>query len=333
MSFLRWSSLALSVLAIAGCPNLGTALPPSATATYQVSTLLSGTASPIAGFKGITLDGAGNLYVADRGGNTIRKVTPQGEVSTLAGSGDRGYVDGKGTEAKFHFPEDLVFAPDGNLYVADSYNNRIRKVSLAGDVSTLAGSTDGKADGPVGEAKFSLPGGITVDSAGTFYVTDNNVKIRKIADGTVSTYPTQFYGNRGMSVGPDGKLYFTTNVNYINTVKVIDPKSGDFSVLAGKGEAGYADGKGDKALFTGPSGIVVDPQGTAFVVDSDNHRIRRITADGTVTTIAGSTAGSADGPGADAKFKNPVGIARDAAGNLYVTDTGNGAIRKLTPKQ
>jgi sugar lactone lactonase YvrE len=296
-----------------------------------VSTLYSGTPSVIDGFKGITRDGAGNLYIADRGACAIYKLTPQGEFSTLAG-GERGYVDAQGTAAKFHYPEDLVFAPDGALYVADSYNHRIRKVTLGGDVTTFAGSTDGKGDGTTSEAKFSIPSGITVDPAGTFYVTDNNVKIRKIAGGAVSTYPTQFYGNRGMAVGTNGKLYFSTNVNYINTVKILDPQTGDHTVLAGKGMTGFAEGKGDQAQFAGPSGIAVDPQGTVFVVDSDNHRIRRITSDGTVTTIAGSIAGNADGVGADAKFSRPVGIVRDSDGNLYVTDLGNAAIRKLTPK-
>ncbi len=341
----------MSGLALAGCAALGgTTTPapgaspgaspgappgpgtPSTTAIYTVSTLVGSPASPIAGFKGITTDGAGNLYVADRGGNAIKKVSPQGDISVLAGSGDRAWVDGKGLQAKFHFPEDLVYAPDGKLYVADSYNNRIRTVTLDGDVETFAGSTDGDTNGPLAESKFSLPSGITVDSAGTFYVTDNKVKIRKIAGGTVSAYPTLYYGNRGLAVGPGGKLYFTSNVTWINTVMVLDPGTGKSTLMAGKGEQGFADDTGDKALFKGPSGIAVDSQGTAFVVDSDNHRIRRVTADGKVTTIAGSEAGFADGPATDAKFKNPVGIVSDQAGNLYVTDTGNGAIRKLTPK-
>jgi sugar lactone lactonase YvrE len=246
---------------------------------------------------GITIDAAGNLYVAETNNSRIRKVTPKGEVSTLAGS-EMGFADGSGSDARFYIPEGIAIDATGNLYVADTYNNRIRKVTPKGKVSTLAGSgEEGFADGQGNTAQFNRPSGIAIDAAGNLYVADFwNSRIRKI------------------------------------TVK------GEVSTLAGSDEEGLADGQGSSARFDGPSGITIDAAGNLYVTDVRNNRIRMVTSEGEVSTLAGSDSidpdedevgGFADGEGSVAKFDGPSGIAIDAAGNLYVSDSNNYRIRKI----
>jgi sugar lactone lactonase YvrE len=254
----------------------------------------TGTAAQFDRPYGVALDANGNVYVADGVNQRIRKITTGGAVSTLAGSGTAGFADGIGATAQFRNPTGIAVDASGNVYVGDVTNNRIRKITPNGVVSTLAGDgTSGLADGTGTAAKFSSPSGLTVDAAGNVYVCDReNNCIRKITpDGVVST-------------------------------------------LAGDGAAGafgYADGVGTAARFTLPRSITVDPAGNLYVVDYGNHRIRKVTSGGVVTTLAGSSKGFADGMGIAAKFDYPLGIARDTEGNLYVADYNNQRIRKITP--
>jgi len=182
------------------------------------------------------------------------------------------------------------FDADGNMYVSDTGNNRIRKISTDGIVTTLAGSAEGFADGVGSAAMFNLPIGICIDAIGNLYVADqNNHRIRKITpDGTVTT-------------------------------------------IAGSSTAGYADGIGNLAKFYFPVGICIDSAGNLYIADSLNHKIRKITPAGVVSTIAGSTAGFADGIGTTAKFNFPSSICVDSSNNLLIADQNNHRIRKITP--
>ena len=252
--------------------------------------------------EGIAVDKAGNVYIADKGNHHIRKTDSKGNTRTLAGSGilgfgGGGFADGPGTVAKFYWPEGIAVDSAGNVYVADKGNHRIRKIDSRGNVSTLAGSQYGFADGQRMAAKFYEPRGVAVDSTGIVFVTDTeNHRIRKI-------------DNRGR-----------------------------VSTLAGDGSAGFADGRGTSAFFNGPLGIAVDKAGNIYVADIGNHRIRKIDSNGMVYTLAGSGpsdhqgGGFADGPGTATKFCWPYDVAVDKAGNVYVADTSNNRIRKIDSK-
>jgi sugar lactone lactonase YvrE len=244
----------------------------------------------------LAVDQTGNLYVADTGNNLIRKISPDGVVSTFAGSpGGHGSADGPGGSAQFWAPFGIAVDAAGNVYVADSANNSIRKITPDGVVRTLAGAAGhpGRADGLGSNARFRNPWSVAVDTAGNVYVADmSNDTIRKVTpDGQVSTVA----GQAGMS--------------------------------------GSADGFGPNARFNDPFGVAVDSAGNVYVADSGNDTIRKITPEGIVVTLAGKAehAGNRDGSAETARFWNPQGLALDAQGNIYVADTGNNAIRRITP--
>jgi sugar lactone lactonase YvrE len=264
------------VTTLAGGSTSGSSNGTGAAASFQLPT-------------GAVVDSSGNIFIAELGNNLIRKITPLGVVTTFAG-GVRGNLDGTGASAKFYAPSALAIDAADNLYVADSYNNNIRKITTAGVVTTLAGSsTSGYADGTGTAASFSFVTGLAVDSNGNVYAADvNNNCIRKITPaGVVSTF-------------------------------------------AGSTTSGAANGVGSSASFNLPWGVAIDTSGNLIVADGGNNSIRLITPAGIVTTIAGSTtAGSADGVGSNASFNSPWGVAVDTSGNVYVSDQGNFTIRKL----
>ena len=264
--------------------------------------------------------------------------------TTLAGAAAIGSTDGAASVARFNFPEGIAVDSAGNLYVADSENHTIRKITPAGVVSTLAGlagyeippDEHGSGNGTGSSARFTEPFGVVTDAAGNVFVAggfDN--AIRKITpagvvttvagDGTVS----QFNVPEGIAIDAAGNLYVADT--YHCAIKKITP-AGVVSLIAG-GSSGSADGNGAAAQFRSPRGIAVDSTGTVFVADTANHTIRKITPAGDVTTFAGTTyvAGYGDGLGTAAKFSYPTGLAIDLAGNLYVTDSSNFIIRKITP--
>jgi hypothetical protein len=296
----------------------------------------------------VAVDGTGNLYVGDSGNHTVRKITPTGVVTTLAGSpGSTGSTDGTGPAARFNFPSGVAIDGAGNLYVADQVNSIIRKVTAAGVVTTLAGTpgVPGSADGPAAAAGFNSPTGVAVDGAGNVYVVDNgNATVRKI---TVAGVVTTLAGTAGMSGSADGtgaaaRFFFPTGVavDAAGTVYVGDfatvrkiTTAGTVTTLAGTaGMQGSADGTGAAARFFSAIGVAVDRAGNVYVADNGNSDIRKVTAAGRVTTFAGPSGseGSADGRGACARFFFPAGVAADAAGNVYVADTGNSTLRKVT---
>jgi len=215
--------------------------------------------------------------------------------TTLAGVGGlTGAINGTGTASTFGTPSGVAVDANGNLYVADTDNSEIRKITAAGVVTTLAGSpaNPGGANGTGAAAQFSLPYGVAVDGSGNVYVADS--------------------GN--------------------NTIRKITP-AGVVTTLAGlAGIAGVVNGTGSAARFNFPQGVAVDAAGNVYVADSENGTIRKITAAGVVTTLAGTAGdmGSANGTGAIARFNLPQGVAVDAGGNVYVADTGNVTIRKIT---
>lgn len=256
--------------------------------------------SSAAGFTypiGIATDSSANVYVADKVSNTIRKITPTGVVTTLAGTaGIVGHKDGIGGNASFFAPIGVATDSMGNVYVADSGNNAIRKVTPTGAVTTIAGlaGESGEKDGIGTAARFSAPYSIATDSAGNLFVAEmSSHTIRKITSGGVVT------------------------------------------TLAGKaGDYGHADGIGTNATFYAPHGVATDKAGNVYVADFGNNTIRKVTPTGVVTTLAGLAgardSGDFDGVGAAASFLEPMAVATDNSGNVFVLEADN--IRKVTPE-
>jgi sugar lactone lactonase YvrE/thiol-disulfide isomerase/thioredoxin len=317
--------------------------------------------------SGVAADSAGNLYLADTDNDTIRKIVAStGTVTTLAGlAGNSGSTDGTGSAARFDNPSGLAVDSAGNVYVADTLNNMLRRVTPAGVVSTVAGSPGaaGSLDGTGTAALFNGPQGLAIDSSNNLYVADtNNHTIRKVvlstgavttvaglagnpgsADGMVDL--AQFNYPSGVAVDSSNNLYVADSENHtIRMISVVGliasplgtPGSTVVSTLAGTaGNSGGADGTGGSARFNSPSAVAVDSSGTLYVADTDNFTIRTVVPStgavttGVVTTLAGlaETSGSADGMGSAVRFFHPAGIAVDSSGNLYVADTDNDTVR------
>ena len=312
-----------------------------------------GTASlaRFSGAKGVAVDASGNLYVADTDNHVIRKISSAGIVSTFAGkAGRHGSANGVGTEARFQNPADLAVDVNGNIYVADTGNLIIRKITPAGAVTTFAGTAgvQGSADGVgASEARFDQPHGIAVDAAGNVYVADTgNSTVRKIdINGVVSTLageagkpdsndggtgtPAHFFNPQDVAVDADGNVFVADTGN--STVRKID-STGVVSTYAGvPGDNGVTDGASYEARFDNPVALVVKG-GNVYVSDTGNSVVRKIDASGAVTTLVGKAGvfGSADGSAAEARVNAPSGIAVDADGAFYLADTGNNTVRKIT---
>lgn len=302
----------------------------------------TGTAAQFCFPEGAAVDSQGNLYVADAGNACIRKVTPAGVVTNFTGAG-LGFVNGPLATAKFSTIEDVAFDNQGNLYVADAGNNCIRKITTAGMVSTLAGSgTAGFADGPGATAQFDSPNSIAIDAQGLIYVSDyDNARIRKIApNGIVSTLAgtgqlgfvdgagnvAQFIRPTGLAVTAQGLVYVADFAGH--RIRAIT-SAGVVSTLAGDGVRGSSDGTGASARFSAPYDVTIDSQGDIYVADMFNHCIRKVTAGGTVTTLAGTKVkGVVNGPVGTAQFDLPAGIVAGANGTLYVMEDAD--VRKIT---
>ncbi len=309
--------------------------------TYTVSTLAgdgafglkdgTGTDAQFKSPYGLATDAAGNIYVADSDNNSIRKITPAGAVTTITGNGSIGKTNGALKDALFNYPHGLVLDAAGNIYVADAGNNLIRKISVDGVVSTLAGSGNpGKANGAGAAAEFNFPAGITIDGAGNLYVTDGtNGCIRKITPtGVVSNFTGAVFNfPEGIAIDAAGNLYVAdTGAGIIRKATA----TGTVTDFAGSGIFGLVDGLSDLAQFFNPEGLAIDKAGNLYVGDLANSAVRKITPAGIVSTIAGNgTPGYANGVGPDARFHEPSGITVDAAGTIYVSDIDNSRIRKL----
>jgi sugar lactone lactonase YvrE len=241
---------------------------------------------------GIAVDNRGNVIIADAGqSNRIRVITAKGKVGLLAGS-DEGYRDGSAAVAQFNTPSGIALDKDNNIIIADTSNNRIRMLTADLKVTTVAGSGDaGFKDGPASEAQFDGPIGVAVDRRGNIFVADAyNDRIRKIStDGNVTT-------------------------------------------IAGAGSPGFGDGAGAEALFDTPCGVAVDDKGNVFVADTGNRAIRKITAQGEVTAIAGGERADGNGQSNEIGFSRPVGLLVTHDGFLFITDAGRGQIIRITPE-
>lgn len=251
----------------------------------------TGAAASFANPTSLAVGNDGNIYVCDDNNNAIRKITPAGLVSTVAGNGAIGFSNGVGAAATFHSPCGITLDASNNIYVADQFNSSIRKITPGGLVSTLAGNgTYGSANGTGSDARFSQPNDVAVDAVGNVYVSDGgNHRIQKITpNGVVTTF-------------------------------------------AGRGSPGFVDGAAATAAFNFPTGIVIDNSGNLYVADAPyNQRIRKITPGGLVTTLAGSgNIGYINGVGASASFSYPYGIGIGTDGNLYIADNQNQAFRKI----
>jgi sugar lactone lactonase YvrE len=245
--------------------------------------------------NGLAYFGGGLIAVADGWNHAIRLVDVNGAVATLAGDNVPGYVDAPGTAARFNFPLSLNMDRNGDVLVTDTENNAIRRVNVFGlrNVTTVAGDgVRGYKDGTALEAEFNFPNDVAVSTNGFIYVSE--------------------YSN--------------------HTVRVIAP-NGVVSTLAGNGTRGYQDGTGTQARFNQPGGLTIGTDGNIYITEWVGNRIRRITPEGVVTTVAGTNvAGFKDGQGGEAQFNVPDGIAADPYGNLYVSEDGNHAIRKIDPQ-
>ena len=324
----------------------------------------TGTAARFDEPSGVAVDGAGNVFVADAANNTIRKITPAGVTTTLAGiAGSHGSAGGTGIAASFYAPAGVAVDGAGNVLVADAGNQTIREVTATGVVTMLAGATGlaGSADGTGAAASFNKPQGVAVDGTGNVFVadTDNNT-IRKITPTGVVTTFAGTAGSWGSVDGTGAAASFTLADGHhlaaavaadgvgsvfvadLTSIRKITPSGvvttlagipGSCNILNSCSGIGSTDGTGATARFSFPSGVAVDSTGNLFVADTYNNTIRKITPSGVVTTLAGTAGklGSADGTGAAAKFSGPVGVAADGAGNVFVADTGNNTIRKITP--
>jgi sugar lactone lactonase YvrE len=324
----------------------------------------------------LATDRQGNVYVADGEDDTIRKITPAGAVTTLAGfEGVSGSADGAAGNATFRSPGGIAVDAVGNVYVADTFNDSIRKISPAGLVTTMATDIDHPTaiavddrgnvftnDRDKGLILRIAPGGevttwvhvqfnpvqILLRPGGILYMTleDGNGVYQVTLAGAVSNIANDLDQPYGLASGAAGDIYAADTGN--NRICRIGP-NGVQTTFAGAGKIyDYIDGTTATARFAAPTGLAIDGNGTIYVADADNHCIRRITTDGNVTTLAGAgfsrdgyvppidglypndLAGSADGPLEQARFRSPFGLAVNSDGDLYVSDTGNHTIRRIT---
>jgi sugar lactone lactonase YvrE len=283
----------------------------------------------------IALDDSGNVYFSSSPENRVYKITRDGILHVVAGNGIAGYSGdgGPAAVAQLHQPEGIAVDMEGNIYIADSLNLRIRKVNPQGLISTLAGdgtfgySGDG---GAATAAQIGIPLGVVVDSKRTIYFSDNGSRIRKItSDGLITTVVSTPV--ESIALDMDGNIYAVET----NRVQKISP-AGVVSTIAGNGKGGGVTGTGQaiEVSIGGPTGVAVDRKGNIYITQGGYHRIRKVTTDGRIAPFAGN---GKEGPGGDggpataAQLGDPQQVAVDAQGNVYVTDSGNHRIRKIDP--
>ena len=298
----------------------------------------------------VALDSKGDLYIADTANQRIRKISGN-KISTFAGTGTIGPSVDKAaaTAATFSSPSGLAFSPAGDLYIADTGNSVIRMISSGGTITTVAGvggqAGFGGDDGVATSANLNGPTAVAVDSKGNFYIADNgNSRIRKVdTSGIITTFVGASGGSSGTNnkvAAPNGLWFDAIGALYIadsgnqRVARFVPPS--DFSNFAGTNAAGFSGdgGQAVRAQLNKPTSIATDAAGNFYVADTNNSRIRKITTGGIITTIAGKGGGAYSGDGGNATsaaLNFPRGIAVSSNGTIYIADTGNHAIRVLTP--
>lgn len=303
----------------------------------------------------VALDGNGNLYIADTNNNVVRKMTPGGTISTVAGSGASGYSGdgGPATSATLNFPSGIALDGAGNVYIADTENNVIRKVTAAGTITTLAGTGKAGYSGDHGQAtsaELNAPWGLTLDTAGDLYIADSsNNLIRRVAPtGTITsvagTGKAGYSGDSGPAISatlhtPSGVTLDTAGDLYIadmgNAVIRKVTAGGSITTVAGTGKAGYSgdNGPATSAELAGPMGVAVDGSGNIYIAIQGNQAVRKVTPGGTISTVAGigllGYSGNG-GPATSARLWAPGGVTLDGSGGFYIADTLNNVIRRVS---
>jgi trimeric autotransporter adhesin len=290
---------------------------------------------------GLAVDSSGNLYIADSGSFVVRKITTDGNIATFAGNNLRGFAGdgGSAVGAQLSEPEDVAVDSSGNVYIADTDNNSVRKVDSSGNITTVAGNQTSGFSGDNGSAvaaQLNRPVGVAVDSSGNLYISDYmNSRIRKVASGNISTVTgngnfgfagdgssaagAQLTNPLGIALDSSGSLYLADLWSY----RIRKVSSGNISTVAGNGTVSYSGDGGPAAAaqLNLPAGVAVDGSRNLYIADTNNHRVRKVAPDGTISTVAGS--GS---PGNGAQLNGPHGVAVDSGGNLYIADTLNSRI-------
>ena len=308
---------------------------------------------------GVALDGSGNVYIADKDNNRIRKVDSSGVITTVVGSGTYGCsgVGGQAASAQLRHPEDVALDGSGNLYIANSRCHRVSKVDSSGRITNFAGTGhiriggDGSEGdgGPATSARVEWPNDIALDGSGNLYISQyKHDRIRKVdSAGIITTFalgdndsPSGDGGpaiaallNRPSDVAVDGagNLYFVDSAD--NQARKVD-SAGIITTVAGTGTAGSSGdgGPATEAQLSLPFGVAVDRAGNLYVADLGNHRVRKVNSSGTITAFAGTgTAGNSGdgGPATMAQLRNPVSVALDGSGNHYIADYNNHTVRKV----
>jgi uncharacterized protein (TIGR03437 family) len=301
---------------------------------------------------GVAVDASGNLYIADTSNRRIRKVASNGTITTVAGNGRIGYSGdgGPATSAQVNWPMGVAVDASGNLYIADSVDCRIRRVSQNGTITTVAGNgTAGyRGDrGPAVSAQLDSPNGVAVGASGDLYIADtDNHRIRKVApDGTMSTVAgngTAGYGGDGgpatsaalssprrVAMDTSGNLYITDFGN--NRIRRVDP-NGIIWTVAGNGTSGFGGdgGLATDATVSNATDVSMDTSGNLYILDTSNERIRKVSPAGTIATVVGGPVGDG-GPGVFVGLHELDGLAYDSGGNLYLADATAQRVRRIAP--